>query len=370
MVAKIEHPCVKCGKEGQKQLSGKWFCSHDCTGANLNDLTSQMKKLANPPQSAATAETQRVMDFLQKNIREPPSLPPNTATPSRPDRSTAERLMELLEKQNEAVSEPATFLPEATPSNGHDADNVERVMELLKKQGQAAKARPEGFRCGVEEKDNTDNDVESKTRQASWEAKENLRLASFVQAATEKPPHEFQGDDARRIREAQVKDLSPRHNGAMAAENALQNAVEQQVSANKSVASRTEVASRERKENARIAQFIQAALDAQPDARQAAVDEQFPVRHTIVDEQPHVHQDAVDEQPHVFLNENTKQVFAQIKALCQQQDEAVATERFVKSVAEQQAQFTEYVRGALRCESQKQKESDDKSRVSGPHTGG
>jgi len=163
----------------------------------LNDLTSQVKKLANPPTSAAVAETQRVMDFVQKNIREPPSSPPRTATP-----------------------------------NEHDSANVERVKALLKKQGQALseQANPKGLRSGFlvrSDKGIANESVKGQKEAASWEAKENARIANFVQASMNKPPHIVQDSDTKQTL-AQIKELSQRQEEAAAAQNRLQSAAQQQ----------------------------------------------------------------------------------------------------------------------------------------------
>eukprot|EP00930_Biecheleria_cincta_P067467 TRINITY_DN5408_c0_g2_i1.p1 TRINITY_DN5408_c0_g2~~TRINITY_DN5408_c0_g2_i1.p1 ORF type:complete len:290 (-),score=56.24 TRINITY_DN5408_c0_g2_i1:80-949(-) len=63
--ARVENPCVRCGKKGVLKSSEKWYCSHDCCGRDLTDLTSNISKLANHGYaSAEVKEANRIKDFI------------------------------------------------------------------------------------------------------------------------------------------------------------------------------------------------------------------------------------------------------------------------------------------------------------------
>lgn len=161
---KPENPCIKCGKPAKKQLGGDWFCSHDCCGSKLNELTSKIKTLGQPSEAkkAQEAENKRIMDFVKGKLEPPTELPrkPIEIPPKPTDSSDSE----VLDKVRGLL---------AKSTDSPESELLDKVRGLLEKQGKASPKTQ--LRKGFF------------TPQHS-EARETKRLANFVQSVIEQEP--------------------------------------------------------------------------------------------------------------------------------------------------------------------------------------
>eukprot|EP00928_Gymnodinium_smaydae_P079512 TRINITY_DN63418_c0_g1_i1.p1 TRINITY_DN63418_c0_g1~~TRINITY_DN63418_c0_g1_i1.p1 ORF type:complete len:256 (-),score=50.57 TRINITY_DN63418_c0_g1_i1:102-869(-) len=113
--AKVENPCVKCGKEGKFNSGGNWFCTHDCLGSNLTDLTARVAHAANAkPESVQrmVEESSRIADFIK------------SASASKPNHNTSAETTENVKRLISASADKKEpFESEKT------AESIKRMIE-------------------------------------------------------------------------------------------------------------------------------------------------------------------------------------------------------------------------------------------------
>jgi len=221
--AKPQNPCVKCGKAGTKELGSQWFCSHECCGTSLNDLTSQIKALAQPSEAsrATSAENQRIMDFVNSKLQDPPLQ----VVASGPDSSS-----------NESPAGDAATLAKVRQLLGasmDDATTLQKVRELVQREEQspppdAATVRNVQELVAGGKKDDECKKLKTQRR----EAKESKRLMNFVQGVLSKEPPRAPPDHQVDETLKQIKELEQKQAEMRKADAELKKAEEKQAQFN------------------------------------------------------------------------------------------------------------------------------------------
>jgi len=111
-------------------MGGTWFCSHDCCGGNLQDLTSQIKRLSDQGEKtkAKKTEDQRIMDWIKGTMDEPSKVTAPTPAPK------SKGPVPVPKREADVASDAAT-LAEARrlleDQEADDATTLAKLRELL-----------------------------------------------------------------------------------------------------------------------------------------------------------------------------------------------------------------------------------------------
>lgn len=200
-----EHPCVSCGKAGLKESCGQWFCSHECLGGNLSDLTAQVRQLAGGggcPPKAPDAESQRIMDLIRGTQQGAGSQQPK---PSTEPMLESQRILKLIKgaqqpKPSDQKPKPPTEQEQESqrilnlihgmqqqPKPSGDQQDSQRIRDLIKG-AQQPKHSPEQEQEAQRLRDLIQGASQRpKVLPVREPEHESLRLKSFIQGAVGKP---------------------------------------------------------------------------------------------------------------------------------------------------------------------------------------
>jgi len=193
----IENPCIRCGKEGRHNSSGNWFCSHDCLGDNLSDLSARVAHAANAkPESIkhAAQESNRIADLIK-------SAGKTSDSPTRQSQQTQnERLLDLIKssekKAEQKSSAPDKRLEEMIRASERPTEEAQdnRLKDLISKSEWQAEDRTKAPDKRLEEviraserptEEAQDNRLKDLILKSEWQAEERTKARNAQLVAQE-----------------------------------------------------------------------------------------------------------------------------------------------------------------------------------------